>query len=879
MNIQTEQLTTYLKDYAPTNYLIDTVALEFHLHEKFTRVMACLTIRRNPAVEQVTADALPPLTLVGDLSLDLLKLSIDGEKLTKKQYKLDKGLLTIPVSAEQFELETLVEIKPQENTALSGLYKSAGNFCTQCESQGFRRITYFLDQPDILARYTVTIDADKTRYPILLSNGNLVAEGDMADNRHWVRYVDPFPKPSYLFALVAGDLEKTSDTFKTMSGKSVDLHVFTEKGNSDKAKHAITCLQQSMKWDEQAFGREYDLEVYNIVAVSFFNMGAMENKSLNIFNSQYILVKPETATDNDYHSVLVVVGHEYFHNWSGNRVTCRDWFQLSLKEGLTVFREQQFTESLSSPAVERIVEAKNMRIRQFSEDSGPLSHPVQPQSYEKIDNFYTMTVYHKGAAIITMLQTLLGKEVFRQGMDRYFSANDGKAVTIYDLVDAMAEVYGEDLTQFKRWYTQSGTPELTFTGEYLQDKKQFVLSVTQETAPTHDQKEKLPLHMPIPVALYSKEGKEIYPEKILVLKEKSQQYTFDNIDAQPIPSLFRHFSAPVKYQYPYSPSDYITLITKDTDGFNRWDAMQQYVSRELLTAIRDDENNLEHSFDSVISLFSTLFEENLEDKLFYSELLTLPSESYLSELQKIIAVEATYSVRKVILQKISQKFYSKILSLYKENNLSVPYQYSLKEHGRRALKNKMLSYLSISEKEEIVSLCLEQFRHSDNMTDVIAALGCLVNIDCEEKVLCLDEFYHRWEDDPLVIDKWFSLQASADDPLVRKKVKDLLSHKAFDYKNPNRVRSLLGPFIGANAYYFHEATGQGYAFLGDQIMKLDDINPQITARLVVPLTQWKRYDEQRQIKMQEQLQRIIKKKHLSADVREVVSKSLSDDDH
>lgn len=875
MNLQQPQSVTYLKDYAPANYLIDTVELAFDLHEKFTRVTTSLSIRRNPEAQDLSTDPFPPLVLMGDSSLDLLKISLNGEKLTKKQYKLDKETLTIPVASDQFALETLVDIKPQENTALSGLYKSAGNFCTQCEAQGFRRITYFLDQPDVLARYTVTINADKNRYPILLSNGNLVAEGETADDRHWVRYVDPFPKPSYLFALVAGDLEKTSGTFLTVSGRTVDLSVFTEKGNGDKAKHAVTCLQQAMKWDEQAFGREYDLDVYNIVAVSFFNMGAMENKSLNIFNSQYILVKPETATDNDYHSVLVVVGHEYFHNWSGNRVTCRDWFQLSLKEGLTVFREQQFMESLSSPTVERISEAKNMRVRQFPEDAGPLAHPVQPESYERIDNFYTMTIYHKGAAIITMLQTLLGKNIFRQGMDRYFAENDGKAVTIYDLVDAMAVASGEDLTQFKRWYTQSGTPELTFSGEYNNDKQQFVLSVTQKTPPTADQKEKLPLHMPIPVALYDKSGEEIYPETVFILKESSEQFVFDNVISDPIPSLMRHFAAPVKYTYDYTASDYMTLIKKDSDGFNRWDAMQQYVSYDMVSAIEKYKADEDYCCQHIIDLWGELLEEKVEDKLFYSELLTLPSEEYLSELQDTIAVEATYHVRKNIIKAIATNFYSKILSLYKENNLSIPYEYSIKEHGRRALKNKMLFYLSLSGKEEVIALCLDQFQHADNMTDGIAALTCLVNMDCAEKETCLSSFYDRWKEDPLVIDKWFALQASADDPLVFEKVKNLLSHKAFDYKNPNRVRSLLGPFVRSNGYHFHDSEGKGYAFLGDQIIKLDDINPQITARLMEPFTHWQRYDESRQAKMREQLQRIAEKKHLSADVREVVTKSLA----
>ena len=873
MNFQQPQSVTYLKDYARPMYLVDAVALEFDLHEKSTRVSAKLTIRPNPHRVCEVPGSMPPLVLLGDASLDLVSVMLNQEKLNKKDYQLSKEALTITtVPDEPFELETRVDIKPQENTTLSGLYKSAGNFCTQCEAQGFRRITYFLDQPDVLARYTVTINADKARYPVLLSNGNLVAEGETADNRHWVRYVDPFPKPSYLFALVAGDLERTSDTFITRSGKTVDLHVFTEKGNGDKANHALLCLKKAMKWDERAFGREYDLEVYNIVAVSFFNMGAMENKSLNIFNSQYVLVKPETATDEDYHSVLVVVGHEYFHNWSGNRVTCRDWFQLSLKEGLTVFREQQFTESLSSPAVERIREAKNMRVRQFPEDAGPLAHPVQPESYERIDNFYTMTIYHKGAAIITMLQTLLGESLFRQGMDRYFSENDGKAVTIYDLMDGMEAVSGEDLTQFKRWYTQVGTPELIFTGEYCEQKKQFILSVTQKIPSIKG--DTLPLHMPIPVALYSEEGEELIPETVLVLKEATQQFVFDKVQSKPIPSLLRHFAAPVKYKYPYTDQEYLTLITKDRDGFNRWDAMQQYVSDTLMNGIESYKADKAYSYERVIELFGKLLEEQPNDKLFYSELLTLPSESYLSELQATIAVEATYHVRKDTLQAIAKSFYSQLYALYENNNRAAPYEYTIEEHGRRALKNKLLFYMSLSGHEEVIALCLEQFYHSDNMTDVLAALHCLVNMDCSEKETCLAFFYERWKADSLVIDKWFALQSGADDPLVFKKVKSLLTHSAFDYTNPNRVRALLSPFIRSNAYHFHDREGKGYGFLGDQIIKLDDINPQITARLVEPFTQWKRYDEERQKMMQEQLRRVAKKKHLSADVREVVTKSL-----
>lgn len=860
--------TTYLKEYQPSDYLIDTVKLTFELDEADTKVTTCLNIRRNPKMTK-EGETLPPLVLAGDETLVLCQVIINDQPLSQDAYHLTPHDLTLIPTTSHFTLETMVKIKPQHNTALSGLYKSAGNFCTQCEAEGFRRITYFLDRPDVLAQYTVTIHGDKTRYPWLLSNGNLVAQGEGANNRHWVQYVDPFPKPSYLFALVAGDLEKNHDTFITCSGKSVTLQVFTEKGNKTKGRYALECLKKAMKWDEQVFGREYDLNIYNIVAVSFFNMGAMENKSLNIFNSQYILVNPETATDKDYHHVLLVVAHEYFHNWSGNRVTCRDWFQLSLKEGLTVFREQQFMESMGSPVFERIQEAKNMRLRQFVEDAGPLAHPVQPESYERIDNFYTMTIYHKGAAIITLLQTLLSRETFRQGLDHYFSTYDGQAVTIYHLLESMASVSGKDLTLFKRWYTQIGTPQLTCSGEYISEKQQFILKVEQTLAPNNQ-----PLPMPIPLALYDQTGKEIYPETVLTLTEEKQVFVFEKITTLPIPSLFRHFAAPVKYTYPYEEQDYLTLIMHDTDGFNRWDLMQQYLTKHLLTAIAayKSQNDYTQSKVLILNLFKNLLTTTIEDKLFFSELLTLPAESYLWDFQTITDIEATYAIRKEFAKGITQYLYEALITLYEANNEMVDYQYSIKEYGRRALKNKLLQFIMLAKNPETIALCMNQFLCSHNMTDTFAALSCLVDIECSEREECLNTFYHRWQNDPLVMDKWFAVQAGADHPGLEQ-INNLLAHPLFDYSNPNRVRSVLTTWVNSNPRSFHCATGVGYELLVDQIIKIDPLNPQLAARLVEPLTQWQRHETQRQLKMQAQLERLAGKS-LSADLKEIVTKSL-----
>ncbi len=863
----------YLKDYKVPDYLIEKVDLEVELGEEFTLVKSHLMVRVNSAAQHPAKD----LVLDGG-GLELKSVALNGKLLTPVEYQVIHEALIIPNVPQEFTLDLQTSIKPQENTALSGLYKSSGNFCTQCEAQGFRHITYFLDRPDVMARYTTTIIADEKRYPILLSNGNPAASGKLAQGKHWVRWEDPFRKPSYLFALVAGDLEFNEDFFVTQSGRRVTLRIYVEKGNRDKTAFAMQALKKAMRWDEEKFNREYDLDIYMIVAVSDFNMGAMENKGLNIFNTQYILAKPETATDLDFIHVEAVIAHEYFHNWTGNRITCRDWFQLSLKEGLTIFREQSFTADTTSETVARINSVNYLRNSQFPEDASPLAHPVRPDCYIEINNFYTATVYNKGAEVIRMLQTILGEKIFHQGMDLYFERHDGQAVTIDDFVKAMEDASGIDLTQFRLWYDQSGTPVLDIQDYYDAKQKNYKLHIKQVNPATPGQAEKKSLYIPVKMGLLDDAGNEILQD-MLIVNDAIDEFQFKNILSKPIPSLLRDFSAPVKVNYDYTDEQIQLLFKYDSDAFNRWEAGQKYAVNTMLRLIKDFQKKTALELpNNFITPFQYLLETEQKDKLLLAEMLTLPSEKYLAEQLDVIDVDAVHHVREFLLLEMAKKLKDNFLKLYQlQHTPDNVYQFTMEEVGKRQLKNLCLRYLMLLDDISIYeNIAMRQFKHAltNNMTDTMVVLRCLVNIDSQLRALALSEFYTAWRSNPLVVDKWFAVQATSKLVDTLDTVKNLMQHEAFDIKNPNKVYALIGAFSQQNPVRFHAKNGEGYQFLADCILQLNAINPQIAARMVTPLTNWKRYDKARQNLMCEQLQVILREKNLSRDVYELVSKSL-----
>lgn len=861
----------YLKDYQAPDFLIERTNLEFELGEELTIVKSNLTMLANPNKVKTTKD----LILNGE-ALQLKSVKINDKTLSSSDYKVTEDSLILFDVPESFNLEIVTEIKPQENTALTGLYKSSGNFCTQCEAEGFRRITYYLDRPDVMSRFTTTIIADETKYPILLSNGNLIEAGKKDKGRHWAKWEDPFKKPSYLFALVAGDLECVEDFFVTQSGRQVTLRIFVEKGNKDKCHHSMEAVKKAMRWDEERFGREYDLDIYMIVAVSDFNMGAMENKGLNIFNTKYILAKPETATDLDYLHVESVIAHEYCHNWSGNRITCRDWFQLSLKEGFTIFRDQTFTADTTSATVSRIQDVNDLRLSQFPEDSGPLAHPVRPESYIEINNFYTSTIYNKGAEVIRMMQTILGDKMFREATDLYFKRHDGQAVTIEDFVKAMEDVSKMDLTQFRLWYAQAGTPVLTVQDEYDEAKKTYTLTIKQTIPPTPEQPDKKPMHIPIKMGLISSKGKNLQ-SKLLELKKEEETFVFHEVQEKPVPSLLRHFSAPAKIQYDYTDEMLQLLFKYDEDLFNRWESGQKY-SINLILRLVDSYNQNKKIIipDEFIDAFLYAIQTMQEDKLLLVEMLTLPSEKYLAEQMAIVDVDAIHETREFVIRELAKQLKNLFISVYNKNNSKKAYEFSLPEVGKRQLKNLCLNFLMVLNDPEIHELALAQFERAltSNMTDTIGALRYLTNIEGHQREAALDQFYFYWKKDALVMDKWFSLQAISKLPDTLSQVKKLAHHPAFDIKNPNKVYSLVGAFCGHNQVRFHAQTGEGYNFLTDMVLKLDALNPQIAARMVTPLTGWKRYNSGRQDLMKKQLEHILQHKNLSNDVYELVSKSL-----
>jgi aminopeptidase N len=860
-NTAVQPATIHLKDYQAPAFTITDVQLTFVLEEEVTTVTSVMEFKRNRLGSN-------QVRLNGE-ELELQSIQVDGIKLAPTDYTQTKTDLSFLAPSDHFSVQIVTLIKPQENTALEGLYKSSGNFCTQCEAEGFRKITYYLDRPDVMASFTTTIIGDGTKYPVMLSNGNLDGHGLLNDGRQFYRWVDPHPKPAYLFALVAGDLARVDDEFTTMSGRTVALQIFVEKGNEDKCDHAMQSLKKSMKWDEEKYGREYDLDIFMIVAVSDFNMGAMENKGLNVFNSKYVLASRETATDADFDGIESVIAHEYFHNWTGNRITCRDWFQLTLKEGLTVFRDQQFSADMNSAPVKRIEDVQRLRAAQFPEDAGPLAHPIQPQSYVEINNFYTATVYEKGAEVIRMLHTLLGAEKFRKGMDLYFERHDGQAVTTEEFIAALEDGSGIDLKQFRRWYIQPGTPEISVTERYDDATQTYILVLTQKNKKAGANTD--PLHIPLKIGLLDKDGNDLLPEDTLLdFREKTQEFRFENIAEKPVPSLFRGFSAPIKLGSNPGDAALGLLFKKDSDPFNRWEAGQRLATNMLLEQIETfaTTSTPTRPSETFISAFAELIADNSLDPAFRASALSLPGETYIGQQMPIVDVDAIHQTRKLTARYIGERFEEALLNIYENNH-------DIDTAGARQLKNAALSYLCATERGTYTKLASKQYAQARSMTDRVAAIARLVNTAGTAREEALADFYSRWEGDALVIDKWFSLQAMASREGTMNDVRALMKHPSFTMLNPNRVRSLIGVFASANPVHFHAKNGDGYTFLADRIIDLNKTNPQIGARFVSPLGQWRRYDQDRQGLMKEQLQRILETPELSKHIYEMVNKSLN----
>nr|MBL8409795.1 aminopeptidase N [Dechloromonas sp.] len=859
--------TIFLKDYAPPAYLIDTVNLDFVIATGATTVTARLAMRRNPSF------APQALVLDGE-ELDTLSVSIDGQDVP---FVLGPDTLSIAETPDAFTLQTVVRIDPDKNTRLSGLYRSKDGYFTQCEAQGFRRITWFIDRPDVMSTYTVTLHADKATFPVLLANGNPVAAGEEPDGRHWARWDDPFRKPCYLFAVVAGKLDGLFDTFRTASGRTVQLAIYVEPGKLDQCPHAMEALKKSMRWDEERFGLECDLDHYMIVAVGDFNMGAMENKGLNIFNTKYVLARADVATDVDFENIDRVVAHEYFHNWTGNRVTCRDWFQLSLKEGLTVFRDQEFGADLHNRQTARIREVRGLRAAQFPEDAGPMAHPIRPSSFVEINNFYTSTVYEKGAEVIRMIQTLIGRDGFRAGMDEYFHRHDGQAVTCEDFVAAMAAASGFDFTQFMRWYNQPGTPHVVVDGHFDAETRTYTLTCTQANPRASDAS---PYLVPIRVALFTEQGEVIAnSERLLHLTATTQSFVFNDIAAEPTPSLLRDFSAPVYLDFDYTPEQLTLLLAHESDPFNAWEAGQRLASTLILDATAAIAAGRAPvwpaSFaDAARRLLQTQAQRGAA---FVAEALTLPGETTLAEAMDEVNPEALHAARNALRRHLAEQLEGEFASLYAALAPNQPYVPSSQQAGRRALRNVCLAYLLELDTPAIRQLALQQFNNADNMTDQFAALAALANVnaaDCPERETALADFYARWQHEALVVDKWLAAQSTSRRPDTLATVKALTAHPAFDIGNPNKVYALIRAF-GANLPRFNAADGSGYAFIADRVLDLHDKNPQVASRLARCFDRWKKYDAGRQAHARAALERIRGHEGLSHDVLEIVTRALA----
>jgi aminopeptidase N len=872
--------TIYRKDYTPPSYLVDTVELGFDLDPARTIVANRMTLRRNPGSAQ------REIELYGE-DIELVALRMNGKTLGKRDYFVEGSLLRIPNAPDAVTLEIESLTVPEKNTTLSGLYVSNGNFFTQCEAEGFRRITYFPDRPDVMAKYTVMLRADKEKFPVLLSNGNLIEEGDLGDGRHYAKWEDPFPKPSYLFALVAARLVCQEEKFRLADGREALLQVWVEDGNLDKTDHAMQSLKNSIRWDEERWNLELDLDRFMIVAVGDFNMGAMENKGLNIFNTKFVLANPRVATDVDFQGIEAVVGHEYFHNWTGNRVTCRDWFQLSLKEGLTVFRDQEFSADMvgtdTGRAVTRIDQVRTLRQAQFPEDAGPMAHPVRPDSFVEINNFYTVTVYEKGAEVVRMYQTLLGREGFRKGMDLYFERHDGQAVECDDFRMAMADASGRDLTQFERWYSQAGTPVVRAETSYDAQSQTYTLTLAQDCPATPGQPDKQPFHIPVAVGLLGAGGSDLPltlagedagTTAVLELTEPEQTFVFTGVTEQPTPSLLRDFSAPVVLEYDYTDNELLHLFSNDSDPVNRWEAGQRLSMGRLLklteVAAAGGTMNLD---DTYIDAMRKMLGDVSLDPAFREQALLLPTETMIAEQMEVVNPMAIHMARQFVRADIGARLRDELLEQYDANQTPGEYSPDAGSAGRRGLKNLALAYLAAAPDDESIALAQKQFDEAGNMTDRVAALNALIHARAPSVQDALDQFYREFENEALVIDKWFAMQASASTTDVAK-VRELMRHRAFNLRNPNRARSLISSFAMANPVQFHAPDGSGYQFWAEQVIALDKLNPQVASRLSRAMDRWRRYSPELQVQMQNALQQVAGQKKLSNDVREVVGKAL-----
>lgn len=856
----------FLKDYKKPDFSIESVYLTFELEDTQTIVETELKIHKE------SSGSNNPLILNGE-RLKLLSVEIDGKSLDKDSYTVDSKHLTIKNVPDKFTLKTKVETNPTANTFLDGLYKSKGIFCTQNEPEGFRKITYFLDRPDVMSSFTTKLIADKAKYPVLLSNGNKVESGSFDEKRHYAVWNDPFKKPAYLFALIGGDLGCIESEYVRRSGKPVKLQIFCEKGSESKCEFSMEALKKSMKWDEDVFNLEYDLDIFMIAAVEAFNAGAMENKGLNIFNISCVLADKETATDDNFIRVEKVIAHEYFHNWTGDRVTVRDWFQLTLKEGLTVFRDQEFTSDMHSRPVHRIENVSILKAHQFSEDAGPTAHPIRPSSYIEMNNFYTTTVYDKGSEIIRMVYTLIGKENFFKGMKKYFELFDGHAVTCDDFIHAMELGSNKDLKQFKRWYEQKGTPNVKVSFEYKPNSKQFSLKVAQSNP--KEGPDASPLHFPLEIGLLKPNGEEYLIKNLLEVKDKEQVFTFDNIDQKPFVSLNRNFSSPVKIESPLDTQDYIFLMGHDTNEFNRWDAAQEIAMQLMQQAVQVWETSPPSALNpAYVEAFGLLLSDNQLDASFKALALALPSESLMGQNQKIIQFNDNHSVREWFKEELANFHEEKFLELYHQLNIETPYKIEASEMGRRKLKNMCLAYLSYLNKREYHELCFKQFKNANNMTDQFAALSILNQVEGPERIEAMQTFYDKWKNDVLVITKWLSLEAGSTLPGALERVEALIKNPVFDYKIPNISRAVLGSFF-ENHIHFHALDGSGYQFAKEQIGHLDEINPSVAARLSSAFRKYPKLDDLRREKMKASLEELLQKKSLSRNAYEIISKSLA----
>ncbi len=865
-------------DYRAPSITTTDVDLHFALDPDATIVTATLGMHRINENSEGSG-----LWLDGD-DLDLLSIAIDGTELAPSDFERSDHGLTIHRTPDHFELQTKTRIAPARNTQLSGLYLSSGNFCTQCEAQGFRRITYFQDRPDVMARYQVTIEAAKQQATTLLSNGNLIETTNLENGRHRAIWQDPFPKPSYLFALVAGNFALLEDSYTTMSGRQIVLRIYSEQGTIDQCGHAIESLKKSMRWDEERFGLEYDLDLYQIVAVGDFNAGAMENKGLNVFNTSLALAKAETATDQDFNNVERVIAHEYFHNWTGNRVTCRDWFQLTLKEGLTVFRDQIFAEDMHSPGVKRIDDVALLRESQFAEDSSPLAHPVRPDSYIEISNFYTRAVYEKGAEVIRMIHTLLGEENFRKGMDLYFMRFDGQAVTCDDFVDAMQDASGVDLAQFRIWYEQAGTPKVSVKRSYDAENETYSLEITQSTPPTPGQSTKKDLHIPIRIGLLRKNGvplrlqlqsenTEATEDRLIELKDAQASLTFINVPEEPVPSLLRNFSAPIIIDCDLSKDELAILFSQDRDQFNRWEAGQRLATQILLESVNRP-NGKEIDPTGLVDAFRQVLNQSIDDPAFHARLIRLPSKSYLAQQMGVIDVDRIHHAMERLRAALGTSLAPEWRTVYERSSNSDPASLDRGAMGQRALRNAALRYLLWDETSSNVELAKNQYHAAGNMTDRMGALSALVWTSPAHAQDLLEDFYDRFQHDPLVVNKWFSLQAMIEDANAPERVENLMKHEAYTDNNPNRLRSLIGAFAMGNIVGFNNSDGAGYRLLCDVVLRIDSKNPQIAARLLTALGRWRRYDHARQALMKAELERILAHEGLSRDSYEIARKSV-----